>query len=131
MSDSNTVNEILSKIPQFPYMKNEECVCPICRDNITKGTNIRMLPCGHIYCPDCIRRALENSLTCPVCRASPQEKIDEIESYVNSVNNSRNNSRNNSQQHLQRHVQQHVQQHVQPTTRPPRPPPALARVLNS
>ena len=42
--------------------------CAIClRDRPTREQATR-LPCGHLYCPECIAGWLGNRCTCPVCR---------------------------------------------------------------
>lgn len=43
--------------------------CPICTDDFVKGQDVRLLPCGHQFHPDCIDPWLINvSGTCPLCR---------------------------------------------------------------
>ena len=118
MTNISNVNEILDKIPQFPYMKNDDYACPICMDTINVGTNIRMLPCSHVFCPGCIRSALETNPICPICRASPMEKIKEIEEYLQTCDTTTQPSNNNSRQ---------SQVQFSPTRTPPASPPPPAR----
>jgi hypothetical protein len=40
--------------------------CPVCQD---RPTNPVQLPCGHIFCYDCIARWLSTKGSCPLCRA--------------------------------------------------------------
>ncbi|KAK0656896.1 hypothetical protein B0T16DRAFT_48615 [Cercophora newfieldiana] len=43
--------------------------CAICTEDFCKGTNVRKLPCGHIFHPRCIDPWLVNfAATCPLCR---------------------------------------------------------------
>ena len=44
--------------------------CPICLDEfIPSSTNVRVLPCNHIYHPDCIDHYLLTASTlCPICK---------------------------------------------------------------
>jgi hypothetical protein len=47
--------------------------CPICWDTLTDP---RATPCGHIFCNDCIRRAMShNEDNCPSCRRPLTRKI--------------------------------------------------------
>ncbi|XP_041974524.1 uncharacterized protein LOC121729898 [Aricia agestis] len=41
--------------------------CPICLDNL-RSTECASTLCGHIFCMDCIKRALRSSRKCPTCR---------------------------------------------------------------
>ena len=92
---SDAVNEVLNKSLQFAYQKNDGYTCPICMDTITIGTNVCCLPCSHVFCPNCIRQALETNISCPICRISPLEKFKEIEEYRNRNNRPNQNSNNN------------------------------------
>lgn len=53
-------------------------VCPICTDAFVIGQDLRVLPCNHMFHPDCIDPWLVNvSGTCPLCRIDlnpPQEE---------------------------------------------------------
>ena len=45
--------------------------CPICYDEFEPDTDVKVLPCKHIFHPDCIKRWLtEFKHTCPVCKES-------------------------------------------------------------
>ncbi|KAL5252817.1 hypothetical protein ACHWQZ_G015551 [Mnemiopsis leidyi] len=46
-------------------------VCLICKDNMT--SDINSTRCGHVFHGDCVKRWLENSNICPVCRAEITE----------------------------------------------------------
>lgn len=39
--------------------------CPICMESVLEQ---RTLPCGHVFCKDCINRWLVSKNSCPVCR---------------------------------------------------------------
>ncbi|XP_063678677.1 ELKS/Rab6-interacting/CAST family member 1-like isoform X2 [Bolinopsis microptera] len=43
-------------------------VCSICKDNTV--SDINSTRCGHIFHGDCVKRWLENSTICPVCRTN-------------------------------------------------------------
>ena len=57
--------------------KMEEPSCTICITEIPKGDKGLVLPCGHIFHPDCINPWLDEHNTCPTCRHElPSEKDD-------------------------------------------------------
>jgi len=48
--------------------KLEQPGCAICCSNINMGENAQLLPCGHMYHPDCLKPWLAQNNTCPTCR---------------------------------------------------------------
>ncbi|KAH6967333.1 hypothetical protein EDB82DRAFT_518345 [Fusarium venenatum] len=45
--------------------------CSICTEDFVEGVKLRMLPCGHLYHPQCIDQWLtDRSRTCPLCRVN-------------------------------------------------------------
>lgn len=66
-SKSNHGSIIVHKF--LPY---SQPTCPICLENYLSGeSEIRELPCGHIFHPDCIDTFLSNnSSLCPMCKKS-------------------------------------------------------------
>ncbi|KFY40969.1 hypothetical protein V495_05143 [Pseudogymnoascus sp. VKM F-4514 (FW-929)] len=50
---------------QEPGTGEDQCV--VCMDQLSEGDDIRILPCGHLFHYECIRRWLFNR-RCPVCR---------------------------------------------------------------
>lgn len=54
------------------FLPYSQPTCPICLDDFISGTTeIRELPCGHIFHPDCIDQFLSsNSSLCPMCKQS-------------------------------------------------------------
>ena len=54
-----------------PSHEYNQTTCPIClEDYIANETNVRVLPCHHIYHPECIDpHLLSSSSLCPVCKA--------------------------------------------------------------
>lgn len=73
-----TSKETLSKLPVFkldkkhcktdPSGKLETPNCAICCNNIELGENAQLLPCGHMFHPDCAKPWLTQHNTCPICR---------------------------------------------------------------
>jgi len=46
--------------------ENDECI--ICFDKLAVGDSALRIPCGHLFHEDCVRKWLEGSNQCPVCR---------------------------------------------------------------
>jgi len=42
--------------------------CAICLSDQTIGQTATRMPCGHLFCDECLKRWLAKSNTCPVCR---------------------------------------------------------------
>ena len=86
----NVPQDQLDKMPQYVFTSKAEGApvstgkgaprdvqysqptCPICLDDYVSGeTNVRELPCNHIFHPECIDPFLrDNSSLCPVCKNS-------------------------------------------------------------
>jgi len=64
--------EQISRLPVSYYDKKQdaESHCSICLDVMTKGEQIRTLPCLHFYHTVCVDKWLIYSATCPVCKCS-------------------------------------------------------------
>eukprot|EP00347_Sterkiella_histriomuscorum_P012527 403368233 len=46
----------------------ETPLCTICQENLPIGEKAMIIPCGHIFHPDCVLPWLKDHNTCPVCR---------------------------------------------------------------
>ncbi|CDW91571.1 ring finger protein [Stylonychia lemnae] len=46
----------------------EHPLCTVCQENMALGTKAMIMPCGHIFHPDCVLPWLKEHNTCPVCR---------------------------------------------------------------
>jgi hypothetical protein len=63
--------EDINSIPimfTFTHGKGEEENCPVCLDEIASGTPQLSIACRHQFHINCIKKALENSKKCPVCK---------------------------------------------------------------
>ena len=73
---NNLLSKIVKKHRKLPtnvgtVLKStcSDIYCGICCKTINKNTNIRKLPCHHVYHKKCIDNWLiSNSLTCPNCK---------------------------------------------------------------
>lgn len=66
--------------------KDPTIVCPVCKDQFVVGSEAKVLPCKHMYHPDCIIPWLEMNNSCPVCRSRLQSH-DEIETEAEEIDN--------------------------------------------
>jgi len=77
--------EALEKIPISKYadledkIKNMNVSCTVCQDDFNTEDKVRVLPCEHLYHPDCIDDWLkEHSYKCPCCRKPAAEHSAKI-----------------------------------------------------
>lgn len=66
------VEKALKIIPKQPLQPDFEC--PICMDSIENETNLRKLPCKHIFCYFCIKKWFSMQNFCPLCKSIIKEK---------------------------------------------------------
>jgi len=76
--------EIIDTIPRKIYSTNdndggdeEEQCCAICLVDYTEGDELRVLPCGHYMHKSCVDAWLFNNPSCPNCRYSLRELVDD------------------------------------------------------
>jgi len=50
--------------------RKDKDYCTICLDNFKEGSTIRLLPCFHSFCSECVDPWLQQRSTCPVCKNS-------------------------------------------------------------
>lgn len=73
-----TSEETIARIP-LVEIKDQHCkklddgtmeapTCSVCITDFQKGSKNLILPCGHLFHPDCIKPWLKDHNTCPVCR---------------------------------------------------------------
>ena len=82
--------EIINTIPEKIFSSSEnrsetdgandgdeqEC-CPICLNDYEDGDKLRVLPCGHFMHQTCVDAWLQNNPSCPSCRHSLSELVDD------------------------------------------------------
>ncbi|OXM78657.1 hypothetical protein C364_03586 [Cryptococcus neoformans Bt63] len=66
---------VIEGLPRFTFdtdslAKSQFRDCPVCKDDFEIGNEVMLIPCGHIYHPDCLVPWLRQNGTCPVCRFS-------------------------------------------------------------
>jgi len=63
--DSNRVIDVnITK-----YDKNDSDFCSICRNDFESDNSVVVLPCKHIFHPDCIKEWGRYKPKCPICRS--------------------------------------------------------------
>lgn len=54
--------------PNIAPSDGDEPACTICISTLEPSEDCVLLPCGHLFCPPCIREWLGRQRSCPVCR---------------------------------------------------------------
>jgi hypothetical protein len=77
--------DVLEKIPKSKYsevddkIKSMNVSCTVCQDDFNTEDTVRILPCEHLYHPDCIDDWLKgHSYKCPCCRKPAAEHSAKI-----------------------------------------------------
>ena len=60
--------------------KSDEAMCSICLEEYALDTQVKVLPCGHIFHPVCIDKWLAGHGVCPLCKCNVQESLEDAES---------------------------------------------------
>eukprot|EP01064_Diplonema_japonicum_P016668 TRINITY_DN24680_c0_g1_i1.p1 TRINITY_DN24680_c0_g1~~TRINITY_DN24680_c0_g1_i1.p1 ORF type:complete len:347 (+),score=57.76 TRINITY_DN24680_c0_g1_i1:36-1076(+) len=55
-------------ISKYHMQDESNASCCICKDEFALNQKAVQLPCGHVYCKDCIKEWLDSHRTCPMCR---------------------------------------------------------------
>ena len=60
------------KVQQDLALGDEAMQCPVCHEEMVKGSDIMITPCGHMYCYFCIMKVFErftsDRISCPMCK---------------------------------------------------------------
>lgn len=81
-SSKGASDALINTIPTTVVTENlseEERSCPICLSEMEVGTEVRNLPCNHIFHKGCVDEWLRVNASCPTCRFNIQPVEDEEE----------------------------------------------------
>ena len=57
----------ITKYKKEKYSENFQCI--ICMEEFNEGEKVKLLPCGHIFHPNCIKEWLMKQKSCPFCKS--------------------------------------------------------------
>ena len=57
----------ITKYKKEKYSENFQCI--ICMEEFNEGEKVKVLPCGHIFHPNCIKEWLMKQKSCPFCKS--------------------------------------------------------------
>lgn len=111
ITDLINYRRLVSNLDQrFPDATPEELaenhLCVICREELR--TNVKRLPCGHLFHANCLRGWLEQTQECPTCRAPVEQDAYNIYARERGHSNARRTS--NAAHQQQSTLQQQPQQ---------------------
>ncbi|CAI9761929.1 unnamed protein product [Fraxinus pennsylvanica] len=75
-------------------LKSELAQCAVCKDDFQLGTEVKQMPCKHVYHNDCILPWLELHNSCPVCRHELPTDDPDYENRATAWGTSGNSSGN-------------------------------------
>jgi len=69
---------IINQCNTFNYVEDENNSCVVCLCEYEKDEQIKKLLCGHTFHEECIMTWFKNHSTCPICKASLKEEVEEV-----------------------------------------------------
>ncbi|OII72634.1 zinc C3HC4 type domain-containing protein [Cryptosporidium andersoni] len=74
---------------KFSFCDPSTYICVICRETLESSESQRLI-CGHVFHYQCLRRWLENDITCPICRTpgippAAVKKLQQLKSLEQQV----------------------------------------------
>ncbi|WOG87673.1 hypothetical protein DCAR_0206904 [Daucus carota subsp. sativus] len=81
-SKSGAVSSAVRSLPIVSYCgpASQQIDCAICLGEFEEGEKVKMIPCcKHVFHPGCIDTWLSGNVTCPLCRSTKMDVIEEVE----------------------------------------------------
>jgi hypothetical protein len=66
--------KLMTTLPRYVLTKEKlaemgsDRTCPVCTDDLTVGAEVIVLPCKHVYHPQCVQPWFKGHNSCPTCR---------------------------------------------------------------
>lgn len=88
--EKSKVNEKIqadqSEAKHDPEPEPEKEWCPICLIDYEEGEELRELPCGHLYHPQCIDSWFAKKKNCPYCKQDVNKPLATVNMTYNPEN---------------------------------------------
>ncbi|XP_018327573.1 E3 ubiquitin-protein ligase RNF181-like [Agrilus planipennis] len=72
--------EAVNNLPEVS-INEEGKQCPVCLKDYEKGSSAVKMPCDHLFHPECIKRWLTKTNSCPLCRHELPTDDENYEAY--------------------------------------------------
>lgn len=92
---SKAAIELMPSVEIMPGKMCSDLDCAICHEEFTISSDVREMPCKHLYHSDCILSWLSIKNSCPICRHElPIETVNNLDRNQNNNDNSGNENEN-------------------------------------
>lgn len=87
-ASESAINSLPTVIITGQLLHSEMSQCAVCKDDFEEGTQVKQMPCKHLYHDDCILPWLKSHNSCPVCRFELPTDDEEYNRRMNGAQES-------------------------------------------